>query len=390
MKTNLIIILIISSLSILTALTFSLLLEPDFQSDENEQFKILFGGDFSFGENYQDQLQEKGEENILEKNGYDYSMKNLQDILLDSDYVVLNLETVITDIPTSIYEGEKSYVHYSNPEKNAIYLSKYGVDAVSLANNHSFDFGEDGLLQTLTVLEENKIEWFGAGRNSSEASFPIFKTFDVGEKEFNLAILGVFDYRKSYDENYNFYASSENPGVNSFDLERTISQIRLIKHFDPDTFVVIYPHWGQNYSWKSEKQTEMGHKLIDSGADLILGHGAHKIQEVEFYNGKWIVYSLGNFMFNSPGRYDDYDDSPYSYIGIISLIENNKEISKNLKLYPIFSDNKITNYQPRFLFQEEFDLTTEKLFEKENLIKDNLMNFGKDDFGNFIELNIVS
>jgi poly-gamma-glutamate capsule biosynthesis protein CapA/YwtB (metallophosphatase superfamily) len=379
---------IISSLSVLTAFTFSLLFPPEFQANENEEFKILFGGDFSFGENYQDRLQEKGEQNILEKKGYDYSMNNFHDILLDSDYVVLNLETVITDIPTSIHEGKKSYIHYSDPDKTGIYLSKYGVNAVSLANNHSFDFGEDGLLQTLTVLEENEIEWFGAGRNSSEASFPIFKTFGVGGKEFKLAVLGVFEYRKSYDENYNFYANAEKAGVNSFDLDRTISQIRLIKTFDPDTFVIVYPHWGENYSWKSEKQTEMGRTLIDSGADLILGHGAHKIQEVEYYNGKWIVYNLGNFMFNSPGRYDDYEDSPHSFIAVVSVIENSKEISKNLKLYPIYSDNKITNYQPRFLLEEEFDLTAENLFEKENLSSDNLMNFGKDNFGNYIELNI--
>jgi len=375
-------------LSVLTAFTFSLLLEPESQANGHIEFKILFGGDFSFGENYQNRLQEKGYENILEKKGYDYSLNNFQDILLDSDYVVLNLETVITDIPTSIHEGEKSYIHYSDPEKTGIYLSKYSVNAVSLANNHSFDFGKDGLLQTLTVLEENKIEWFGAGRNVSEASFPIFKTFEVGEEEFNLAMLGVFEYRESYDENYNFYANAQKAGVNSFDLDRTISQIQRIKTFDPDAFVVVYPHWGENYSWKSEKQTEIGHKLIDFGADLILGHGAHKIQEVEYYNGKWIVYSLGNFMFNSPGRYGDYNDSPYSFIAVISLIENNKEISKNLKLYPIFSDNKITNYQPRFLLEEEFDLMTAKLFEEENRLSNELINFGQDDFGYFIGLTI--
>ena len=388
MNNKLLIVIIISSLSVFSAITFSFLLESEYSINENEEFKILFGGDFSFGENYQNRLKEKGGINILEEKGYDYSLNNFEDLLLASDYVVLNLETVITDLPISVLAGEKSYIHFSDPEQTAIYLKKYNVNAVSLANNHSFDYGEEGLLQTLDVLVRNEIEWFGAGRNGSEASFPIFKTFEVGEKNFKLAIIGVFEYRESYDENYDFYASEEKAGVNSLDLDRTISQIRLIKTFDPEMFIVVYPHWGENYFWKSEKQTEIGHKLIDSGADLILGHGSHKIQEIEYYNEKWIVYSLGNFMFNSPGRFDDYEDSPHSFIVVFSIIEKDTESFKKLKLYPIFSDNKITNYQPRFLSQEEFEFTTSILLERENLVSDDLLNFGTDDFGHYIELTI--
>ena len=388
MNNKLLIVIIISSLSVFSAITFSFLLELEYSINENEEFKILFGGDFSFGENYQNRLKEKGGINILEEKGYDYSLNNFEDLLLASDYVVLNLETVITDLPISVLAGEKSYIHFSDPEQTAIYLKKYNVNAVSLANNHSFDYGEEGLLQTLDVLDRNEIEWFGAGRNGSEASFPIFKTFEVGEKNFKLAIIGVFEYRESYDENYDFYASEEKAGVNSLDLDRIISQIRLIKTFDPEMFIVVYPHWGENYFWKSEKQTEIGHKLIDSGADLILGHGSHKIQEIEYYNEKWIVYSLGNFMFNSPGRFDDYEDSPHSFIVVFSIIEKDTESFKKLKLYPIFSDNKITNYQPRFLSQEEFEFTTSILLERENLVSDDLLNFGTDDFGHYIELTI--
>lgn len=388
MNNKLLIVIIISSLSVFSAITFSFLLESEYTINENKEFKILFGGDFSFGENYQNRLKEKGGINILDEKGYDYSLNNFEDLLLSSDYVVLNLETVITDLPISVLAGEKSYIHFSDPEQTAIYLKKYNVNAVSLANNHSFDYGEEGLLQTLDVLVRNEIEWFGAGRNGSEASFPIFKTFEVGEKNFKLAIIGVFEYRESYDENYDFYASEEKAGVNSLDLDRTISQIRSIKTFDPEMFIVVYPHWGENYFWKSEKQTEIGHKLIDSGADLILGHGAHKIQEIEYYNEKWIVYNLGNFMFNSPGRFDDYEDSPHSFIVVFSIIEKDTESFKKLKLYPIFSDNKITNYQPRFLSQEEFELTTSTLLERENLVSDDLLNFGTDDFGHYIELTI--
>jgi len=374
------------------------------ETSEKTEFKILFGGDFSFGESFQDRLKEKGEESTLEKYGYDYSLTNFKQILLSSDYVVLNLETVLTDLSTSELEGEKFSIIYSDPKNTAYYLKKYNVDAVSLANNHAFDFGKDGLYQTIEVLEKNELEWFGAGRNGSEASFPLFKTFKLGDEKFNLAVFGAFEFHKRFDQNHNFYANEIKAGVNMLDMDRIVSQIQYIKTLDPKIFVVVYPHWGQSFSWKTDKQTEIGHKLIDSGADLILGHGPHLIQEVEYYNGKWIVYSLGNFMFNSPGLYYDSDEenhltippaylyhdeeNHHSVIAVFSITENNKVFSMNLKLYPIFSNNEITNYQPRFLLEDEFDLTTKKLFEVNSKQNDELMTIGQDDIGHYVELSI--
>jgi len=90
MNNKLLIVIIISSLSVFSAITFSFLLELEYSINENEEFKILFGGDFSFGENYQNRLKEKGGINILEEKGYDYSLNNFEDLLLASDYVVLN------------------------------------------------------------------------------------------------------------------------------------------------------------------------------------------------------------------------------------------------------------------------------------------------------------
>ena len=354
------------------------------------EFKILFGGDFSFGENFQDILKEKGEESTLEKNGYEYSLTNFKQILLSSDYVVLNLETVLTDLSTSELEGEKPYILYSDPKNTTYYLKKYNVDAVSLANNHAFDFGKDGLYQTIEVLEKNELDWFGAGRNGSEAYFPLFKTFKLGNEKFNLAVFGTFEFHKRFDQVYDFYANEIQAGVNMLDMYRLVSQIQHIKTLDPEIFVVVYPHWGHGYSWKTDKQTEIAHKLIDSGADLILGHGSHKIQEVEYYNGKWIVYSLGNFMFNSPGLSYDYDFPQHSVIAVFSITENNKEFSTNLKLYPIFSNNEMTNYQPRFLLEDEFDLTTKKLFEGNSIQNDELMTIGQDDIGHYVELSIFN
>ena len=86
--------------------------------------------------------------------------------------------------------------------------------------------------------------------------------------------------------------------------------------------------------------------MINAGADLVIGHGAHILQEIEYYKGKWIIYGLGNFVFNSPGRYQKRNVKAYSMAAMLNIQEVGGNIRSSLYLYPIFSDNLITNYQP--------------------------------------------
>ena len=84
------------------------------------------------------------------------------------------------------------------------------------------------------------------------------------------------------------------------------------KMANPDIFIVIYPHWGGNYKPVSDVQKAFAHNWIDAGADIVIGHGAHTIQEIEQYKGKWIFYNIGNFIFNALGRYSSTGAKPYS------------------------------------------------------------------------------
>jgi len=362
------------------------------KSIQGDEYHILFAGDTSFGENYQEQNEDKGKPNILKEEGYDYSLQGLKPILLESDFVIINLETPITDITNSPLENTtKPYLHWTDITETPNHLKKYNVGAVNLANNHVLDYGQEGMIQTFSILNQSKIDWFGAGVNELSAAKEYVKKVELENENFTMVVIGAFEYRKSYDEKYSFYADKEIGGVNALSVSKIEKQIEIIKkQLGNDIFVVIFPHWGKNYAWKSEEQTNIGHQLIDAGADLIIGTGAHRLQEIEKYNDKWIIYSLGNFMFNSPGRYQESGGQPYSLVAQLVLQETEKGLEKNMKLYPIFSDNKITNYQPRLLDKKEFDLAYRVIVESSQDHK-NLEKFlskGLDDIGYFIKFGI--
>ena len=194
---------------------------------------------------------------------------------------------------------------------------------------------------------------FGAGLTRSEGEAPYIKEFNIGGSTFQLAVIGTFEYRQDYDEKYRFYANTKKPGSNTLTIKNTSRQIAAVKKKHPNAFIIVYPHWGENYVWKNAKQTQMAYALIDAGADSILGHGAHKVQEIEQYKGKWIAYSLGNFLFNTLGRFQKLNAEPYSMVAMLQLKQQGTGYTADLNLYPIFSDNRITNFQPYFLSKRE-------------------------------------
>lgn len=350
--------------------------------EASRELTILFAGDTSFGENY----QERRNTNILEERGYDYPLEKLQPFLRGSDFVVANLESPVTDLKKSPFEGSKSYLHWMDVEKAPRHLVKNGITCVSLANNHTLDFGVEGLLQTLEIFKEHDIEYFGAGVDDEEASRPFIKTFEVGDLPFTLAVIGTYEYSKRYDEEFDFYAGEDKPGANLLTAERIQRQIRETKEKHPDAFLVVFPHWNQNYRWKTNRQTALCKEMIDAGADMVIGHGAHMMQEIEKYNDRWIIYGLGNFMFNSPGRFQRLEAPPYSLVASLSVRNNNGGLSKSVKLYPIFSDNRISDYQSRPLTDEEFTEARELLLEKSPGGADlqQAVSSGKDEMGNYL------
>ncbi len=360
--------------------------------DGNVNIKtFLFTGDICFAETYQERQEEKGKENILKKMGYDYSLAKLDTLLFQSDYIIGNLETPITDMKVSPLDGSKKYkIHKADIILTPLTLKKHHISIVSLANNHTMDYGTQGLEQTMEILKKYSIDFFAAGKNEEDASAPFQINNDIGQKKFHLVVVGGLDFDGKYEESYNFYASEKKSGVKGWTQKKVLEQIRKIRQTDSTAFIVAYPHWFENYKWKSERQTMMAHTMIDAGADIVIGHGTHMFQELEIYNSKWIVYSLGNFMFNSPGRYEKENAHSYSLAGILTVNNEFEKQNITLKLYPILSDNLLTNYQPRLLDKKEFNEATFLIIshspEPEELKKK--IKFNEDKLGSFLELNI--
>lgn len=315
---------------------------------------ILFGGDTHFGESYFEEYGAEGMENILVTHGYKYSSSVIRDLAIDAEFVIVNLETPVTNIVSSAFEGVKPYIHWSDMDKTPEALKALNVTAVSLANNHMLDFGIPGLSQTQDVLSRYGIATFGAGKNAALAARPYHLEFPHRSQASSIVILAGFEFHRIYDKKYSFYAEGSRGGVNAWTPKEAVRQVRQARAANPDAFLVLFPHWGNNYKWRDRAQYRLAHTLVDAGADLILGHGAHMFQEVERYKGRWIVYGLGNFVFNSIGRYERMDADPYSLVAQLELDDNKEQPNIILRLYPIFSNNRVTNFQPRFLTHEEF------------------------------------
>jgi hypothetical protein len=179
-----------------------------------------------------------------------------------------------------------------------------------------------------------------------------------------LRIIGAFAYSRTYRDKYSFYARGGRPGVHALAEDGILAQVRALKRAEPEAFLVVFPHWGKNYVWRSLAQERLAHRLVDAGADLVLGHGAHVMQEIELYREKWIAYGIGNFMFNSPGRFGELGVAPFSLPVRLVVEHVDGRLEKTLRFYPIFSDNQRTRYQPRMVTRPEFDRVWRILEEK--------------------------
>ncbi|NOS84278.1 MAG: CapA family protein [Ignavibacteria bacterium] len=310
-----------------------------------DSLSILFLGDTHFGDNYQYDPKFSRGVNIIDEYGYDYFFENVKDVLFASDISFCNLETPLTKTLAPV-STKKPYLHWSDPVNTAKYLRKYNIKNICLGNNHVFDQGIAGFAETVTTLKNAGMNYFGAGKNSVEAVKPLI----IDENGMKVVVFGGFEYHASYDTLYNFYSDSIKAGVNILDTIKLNEQISLYRKNFPAARIIIYPHWGSNYKQVNPRQIAFAHSWINAGADIIIGHGAHTVQEVDKYNGKWIIYNIGNFIFNAPGRYRTTGAKPYSLIAKL-VIEKNKD---KIFLYPIFTNNKTNDYQVRELSGEEF------------------------------------
>lgn len=218
------------------------------------------------------------------KSGKD-PFKNFAPLLKQADITIGNLECVVG---TTGKAEEKNFVLRAHPR--VLPLIKKYFNAVSLANNHTGDYGPQALSNMLDLLDGAGIKYFGAGKEIRSAHEPII--FDIKDKR--IAVLGydIFLPRS-------FEALDDRPGTAWGDDDYIIADIQKAKKVHKADIVITYPHWG----WEGEKQASaeqvrLAHLMIDSGADAVVGGHPHVTQNIENYKGKPIFYSLGNFIFD--------------------------------------------------------------------------------------------
>ena len=202
-----------------------------------------------------------------------------------ADLTIGNLECVISA------KGSAEIKPYTfRAPKRALPLLKKYFSVVSLANNHSGDFGKAAFADMLDSLDRHQIAYVGGGRKLRDAHRPFIR--DIKGKR-----IGVLAYNGFFPRS--FEALPDSPGNAWLDEDYVVDDIRRAKQDYGIDFLIVYPHWGWEYQKiASERQVRMAHLMIDSGADAVVGGHPHVTQNIEIYQGKPIFYSLGNFVFD--------------------------------------------------------------------------------------------
>lgn len=233
----------------------------------SEPVRILFGGDV---------MWDRDIRTVGEREGYDYILNPITDLLQSADLVVTNLEGPVTD-NESISKGSEigstaNYIFTFDPAVLET-MVRHQMMVVNLGNNHIGNFGPSGIASSAAFLETTGIAWFGKLSPEEPARTTSVRLGDM-------QVLFV---------NYNQFVP--------MDIQEAVSQIHrgTVTH----DLVIVYTHWGNEYEPEARPVTvDAAHAFIDAGADVVIGSHPHVVQNMEEYNGKRIYYSLGNMVFD--------------------------------------------------------------------------------------------
>ena len=259
--------------------------------------------------------------------GYDYPFVQMRQYFSDSQIIFGNLEGPLTDRGTP--EQDKKFVFRSPPTKVSNALKNAGFNVVSLANNHTLDYGADGLAQTIEVLDAANILHAGAGADLTAARQPAW--FQVNGQR-----IAILAYSVTLPENY--YAEKSRAGTAFAHEAQVRADVTAAR--DHADIVLVSFHWGQEgKTVLREYQTRLGHLAIDAGAQAVIGHHPHILQGIERYKDGIILYSLGNFTF---GSY-----SMHSTRSAVAQLHFRNSRLQDLQLFPINVNNFEVQFQPQ-------------------------------------------
>lgn len=271
-----------------------------------------------------------------ESYGSEYFFRNVKDIFSADDLTIANFEGTLTDSE----EREEKQFAFKAPAEFSSILSDGAVEAVTLANNHSHDYGEQGFADTLAALDQEGITHFGYD-----------ETAVIEVKGIKVGLVGIYELKDHLER-----------------TEQLKQNIAKVKEQGAVITIVIF-HWGnEKEEIPDSNQTTLGRLAIDEGADLVCGHHPHVLQGIETYKGKNIVYSLGNFCFGGNSYPSDMDSMIFQQTFTVDKSGVSTDNNTNIIPCSISSDYDYNNYQPTPAEGEEADRIMDKIEERSSWI----------------------
>ena len=268
--------------------------------------------------------------------GSSYFLQNVKPIFSADDLTIANLEGTLTE---SDAREDKTFA-FKAPASFAKILTDGNVEAVTTANNHSHDYGEQGFTDTLNALEAEGITHFGY----DETAVMNIKGIKVG-------LVGIYELKDHLER-----------------TQQVKDNIAKVKAEGAQLVIVIF-HWGnEKEEVPDSNQMTLGRLAIDEGADLVCGHHPHVLQGIETYKGKNIVYSLGNFCFGGNSAPSDMDSMIFQQT--FTITENGVQADNVTNIIPcsISSEYGYNNYQPTPAEGEEAQRIQNKIEERSAMI----------------------
>lgn len=265
------------------------------------------------------------------KNDPGYFFQNVKDIFTADDLTVANMEGTLT---TSNDRQQKTFAFKGDPSYTEI-LTRGGVEATNLANNHSHDYGDQSYEDTIQYLEAAGITTFGYDRTA---------VMDV--KGIKVGLIGIYELKDGLGRQ-----------------QQVIDTIQEVKDQGAQVIIVSF-HWGTEKSnIPDDIQKTLAHLAVDQGADLVVGHHPHVLQGIEKYQGKNIVYSLGNFCFGGNKNPSDKDTMIFQQTFTVENGELVEDDVTNIIPCSLSSESGYNNYQPMVLEGSEKERILQKIEE---------------------------
>lgn len=251
------------------------------EEDTGEELVLSFAGDIMFDKSVAGFIKSKGE---------DYVFQGYEKYFRGSDMVFGNLETALSNSGQPI--PDKEHTFRSSP-RLAAFMKKYNFAAMSIANNHTMDYGRDAFVETMKALKDNGIGYGGGGHNKKEAADGIV----LNKKGLDIGFIAFTSVVPSTD----WYAGEKRPGIIGAYKVHEAEVLSAVRALDSKCDILIVSmHWGKEGTTEvREREVELAHKLVDAGAEVVMGHHPHVVRRFEMYKDKLILYSLGNFIFTT-------------------------------------------------------------------------------------------